>query len=114
MVKKIDDAGHHAIAVRYDVSDEESVKASVDTVLSQYKKIDILLNDAGVAQGGSVESLTTQQCDNSMNINVKSIYLMSKYIVPQMKKHKIRQNRQYCLGQRGSRRQSGCVGLPCI
>ncbi len=88
MVKKIADAGHHAIAVQCDVSDEESVKAAVDTVLSQYKRIDILLNDAGIAQGGSVESLTTQQWDNSMNINVKGIYLMSKYIVPQMKKRK--------------------------
>ena len=88
VVKKIADAGHHAIAVQCDVSDEESVKASVDTVLSQYIKIDILLNDAGVAQGGSVESLTTQQWDNSMNINVKGIYLMSKYVVPQMKERK--------------------------
>ena len=88
MVEKIADAGHHAIAVQCDVSDEESVKAAVDTVLSQYKKIDILLNDAGVAQGGSVESLTTQQWDKSMNINVKGIYLMSKYVVPQMKERK--------------------------
>ena len=88
MAKKIADAGHHAVAVQCDVSDEESVKAAVDTVLSRYKKIDILLNDAGVAQGGSVESLTTQQWDRSMNINVKGIYLMSKYVVPQMKKRK--------------------------
>lgn len=88
MVKKIADAGHHAIAVQCDVSDEESVKTAVDTVLSQYKKIDILLNDAGVAQGGSVESLTTQQWDKSMNINVKGIFLMSKYVVPQMKERK--------------------------
>lgn len=88
MVKKIADAGHHAIAVQCDVSDEESVKAAVKTVLSQYKKIDILLNDAGIAQGGSVESLTTQQWDQSMNINVKGIYLMSKYVVPQMKERK--------------------------
>ena len=88
VVKKIADAGHHAIAVRCDVSDEESVKAAVDTVLSQYKKIDILLNDAGIAQGGSVESLTAQQWDQSMNINVKGIYLMSKYVVPQMKERK--------------------------
>lgn len=88
MVTKIAAAGHHAIAVQCDVSDEESVKAAVDTVLSQYKKIDILLNDAGVAQGGSVESLTTQQWDQSMNINVKGIYLMSKYVVPQMKERK--------------------------
>ena len=49
MAKKIADAGHHAIAVACDVSDEESVKAAVDTVLSQYKKIDILLNDAVLA-----------------------------------------------------------------
>lgn len=88
VVKKITDAGHKAFAVRCDVSQEESVKAAVDEVLAHYGKIDILLNDAGIAQGGSVETLTTELWDKSMDINVKGIFLMSKYILPQMKAHK--------------------------
>jgi NAD(P)-dependent dehydrogenase (short-subunit alcohol dehydrogenase family) len=80
--------GRKAIAVQCDVSKEESVKAAVEEVLKQYGKIDILLNDAGVAQGGSVENLTTELWDRSMDINVKGIFLMSKYVIPGMKERK--------------------------
>ncbi len=80
--------GRKAIAVPCDVSKEDSVKAAVDEVLAEFGKIDILLNDAGIAQGGSVETLTTELWDRSMDINVKGIYLMSKYIVPGMKERK--------------------------
>jgi len=88
MVKKLTDAGHNAIAVQCDVSKEDSVREAVDEVLKRYKKIDILLNDAGIAKGGSVETLTEDQWDASMDINVKGIYLMCKYVVPQMKAQK--------------------------
>ncbi|MGE4354343.1 MAG: SDR family NAD(P)-dependent oxidoreductase [Oscillospiraceae bacterium] len=88
VVKKITATGHDAIAVECDVSKEESVKAAVEEVIKHYKKIDILLNDAGVAQGGSVETLTVEQWDKSMNINVKGDFLMCKYVIPHMKAQK--------------------------
>ena len=88
MVRKLTDAGHNAIAAQCDVSKEDSVRGAVDEVLKRYKKIDILLNDAGIAKGGSVETLTEDQWDTSMDINVKGIYLMCKYVVPQMKAQK--------------------------
>lgn len=80
--------GRKAIAVPCDVSKEDSVRAAVAEVLAKFGRIDILLNDAGVAQPGSVETLTTDEWDRSMNINVKGIFLMSKYIVPGMKERK--------------------------
>lgn len=80
--------GRRAIAVPCDVSDESSVKSAVEEVLAKFGKIDILLNNAGVAQPGSVETLTTDEWDRSMNINVKGIYLMSKYVIPGMKGRK--------------------------
>ena len=88
VVEEIAATGRKAIAVPCDVSKEDSVKAAVEEVLAHCGKIDILLNDAGVAQPGSVETLTTDEWDRSMNINVKGIYLMSKYIVPGMKERK--------------------------
>lgn len=88
VVKEITATGRKAIAVQCDVSKEDSVKAAVEEVLNHFGKIDILLNNAGIAQGGSVETLTTEQWDNSMDINVKGIYLMCKYVIPQMKEHK--------------------------
>jgi gluconate 5-dehydrogenase len=88
VVKEIQDAGHKAIAVQCDVSKEESVKSAVAEVLRQYGKIDILLNNAGVAFAGSVENMTVEQWDIAMDINVKGIFLMCKYVLPQMKEHK--------------------------
>lgn len=88
VVKEIEATGRKAIAVQCDVSDEENVKKAVDEVLVHYGKIDILLNNAGVAAGGSVETLSVENWDNSMDINVKGIFLMCKYVLPQMKEHK--------------------------
>lgn len=88
VVAKITAMGKKAIAVQCDVSDEESVKAAVEAVVKEFGKIDILLNNAGIAQRGSVEDLTTELWDKSMDINVKGIYLMSKYTIPHMKAQK--------------------------
>jgi gluconate 5-dehydrogenase len=88
MVKKIEATGRKALAVQCDVSDEASVKAACEEVLNHFGKVDILLNNAGIAQRGSVENLTTEQWDQSMDINVKGIFLMCKYLIPQMKEHK--------------------------
>ncbi|MFT9056225.1 MAG: SDR family oxidoreductase [Ethanoligenens sp.] len=88
VVAEINKTRKHAIAVQCDVSDENSVKAAVEKVLAQYHTIDILLNNAGIAIPGSVESLTAEQWDLAMNTNVKGAFLMSKYIVPIMKEQK--------------------------
>ncbi|MFU0832089.1 MAG: 3-oxoacyl-[acyl-carrier-protein] reductase [Oscillospiraceae bacterium] len=88
VVKEIEATGRKAIAVTCDVSKEENVKSAVEQVISTFGKIDILLNNAGIAQGGSVETLSTEDWDRSMNVNVKGIYLMCKYVVPVMKERK--------------------------
>ena len=84
VAKKIESLGRRALPVQCDVTDEESVKAAVAQVLKFYGKIDILLNNAGVAQGGDCTKLTVEQWDHSMDINVKGLFLMSKYVVPGM------------------------------
>lgn len=88
LVEKIRAAGHEAIAVQCDVSSEESVKTAVDEVLKHFGKADILLNNAGIAFGGSVENMTEEQWDKAMNTNVKGIFFTCKYLVPQMKERK--------------------------
>lgn len=88
LVKEIEATGRKAIAVKCDVAVEENVKLAVEEVMSKFGKIDILLNNAGIAKGGSVESLSVEEWDQSMDINVKSIFLMCKYVVPIMKENK--------------------------
>jgi len=83
--KEINSLGRKCLALECDVTDEENVKSTIDAVLKEYGHIDILLNNAGVAVGGGVETLTEEAWDKSMDTNVKSIFLVSKYVIPGMK-----------------------------
>ena len=83
--EKIEAIGGKAIAVQCDVTDEESVKTAIDTVLREFGHIDILLNNAGVAVRGGVDTMTVEEWDKSFDTNVKGIFLVSKYVIPQMK-----------------------------
>lgn len=87
LAKELTDMDNDVLAVACDVTDEESVKNAVNTVLDKYGRIDILLNNAGDATLGGVHNLSVEDWDKTMNVNVKGIFLMSKYIVPQMIKN---------------------------
>lgn len=76
--------GRRALSVQCDVTDEENVKKAVQEVIGTFGKIDILLNNAGIAVRGGVHTLTEEDWDRSMDTNVKSAFLMSKYVVPHM------------------------------
>lgn len=88
VAKEIEDLGVGVIAVKCDVSNEESVKEAVEEVIEKFGKIDILLNNAGVAVRGDVVHLTEDEWDRSFNTNVKGAYLMSKYVIPHMQENK--------------------------
>ncbi|MBU3090218.1 SDR family NAD(P)-dependent oxidoreductase [Clostridium gasigenes] len=84
LAKEIEATGRRAIAVQCDVADEESVKLAVKEVINNFGRVDILLNNAGVATVGSVETMTVETWDKVMDINVKGIFLMCKYVIPHM------------------------------
>ncbi len=88
VVKEIQNNGGKALAVQCDVANEDSVKAAIDEVMKYFGQIDILLNNAGVATAGSVENMSVEAWDKVMDINVKGIFLMSKYVVPHMRDRK--------------------------
>ncbi|MGM0240047.1 MULTISPECIES: SDR family NAD(P)-dependent oxidoreductase [Enterococcus] len=84
----IEKMGRKALVVPTDVTNEEAVKAGVQKVIDTFGKIDILLNNAGIAIGGGVEDISEKDWDTGMNINVKGPFFMSKYVVPHMRKAK--------------------------
>lgn len=77
--------GRKVLAVRCDVTEEENVKSAIEAVLGEFGHIDILLNNAGIAVRGGVDSMSVEEWDRSFDTNVKGIFLVSKYVVPQMK-----------------------------
>ena len=82
---QIEKTGRKVIAVPCDVTKEESVKEAIAIVLDTYGQIDILLNNAGVAVRGGVDTLTEEEWNKSFDTNVKGIFFACKYVVPQMK-----------------------------
>ncbi|MGB3730150.1 MAG: SDR family oxidoreductase, partial [Thermodesulfobacteriota bacterium] len=74
-------------AYQGDVSKEQDVKRAVNDFYKKYGKIDILFNNAGIYDAGSVVTTSMEVWDRTMNINVKGVFLVSKYVVPIMSKH---------------------------
>jgi 2-keto-3-deoxy-L-fuconate dehydrogenase len=64
----------NASAVRMDVTERESI----DAVASQLDRLDILVNNAGIANVGSIEKVEPEDFDRVMEVNVKSVYLVTR------------------------------------
>lgn len=76
-----------ALAVSVNVADEEMVSHLVDEAVRAFGRVDIVANNAGVPMSFlPIEELTVERWDTIMNVNTKSIFLTSKYVVPHMKK----------------------------
>jgi NAD(P)-dependent dehydrogenase (short-subunit alcohol dehydrogenase family) len=76
--------GGKAIFVQCDISKEEDIKAMVQTTLDSYGQIDILVNNAGVGVYKSVLDTTSEEWDHCLNIDLKGVFLCSKYVIPHM------------------------------
>ncbi len=70
----------HAVAA--DVSAEEDARRLIDEASRAFGRLDILVNNAGMWTRGTVESLSTEQWDRLMAVNVRGVYLCSRYAVP--------------------------------
>jgi NAD(P)-dependent dehydrogenase (short-subunit alcohol dehydrogenase family) len=63
-----------------DVSDPESVESTVDAVLKDHGKIDILVNSAGIARLAPAEELSLAYWDSTIAVNLKGTFLMCQTV----------------------------------
>jgi 2-deoxy-D-gluconate 3-dehydrogenase len=77
-------AGWRAMAIAADVSKEEDVRRMMDEAVSAYDGVDILVNNAGIYPTIPVMQMSTSDFDRVIAVNLKSVYLCSKYAVEQM------------------------------
>lgn len=68
-----------------DVSDQGQIKLFVEDVEQHYKKIDILINNAGILFSGKVEDMKPKEWQLGYRINVEAPFLFCKYVLPGMK-----------------------------
>lgn len=68
-----------------DVSSAKAVQALIDDTIKRFKRIDVLVNNAGVAPVANIEDLTEETFDRLWAVNVKAMYLMSRAAWPALK-----------------------------
>lgn len=83
------DCGSNALAQRVDVADGASVQAMADAALAAFGHLDILVNNAGITHlPAPLEDVTEEDFDRVLAVNVKSVYLTARALVPHMKSRK--------------------------
>lgn len=71
-----------------DVTDYNSVETAVQLILEKYKKIDVLINNAGVWLAGDLTECKYNVISNCIDVNTKGPIYMTKAVLPNMYKNK--------------------------
>ena len=83
-VQMIKDRGGEATSISADLTKSEQCKKVVDFAISKWGRLDILDNNIGIASKLSVVDEPEENWDHVMDINLKPMFLMSKYAIPEM------------------------------
>jgi NAD(P)-dependent dehydrogenase (short-subunit alcohol dehydrogenase family) len=78
--------GDSVIAIAADVSKKADIENLVARVVAEFGSINVLLNNAGVLHIGNVEQITEEQWDETFNINIRGLWLLSRAVLPYMRK----------------------------
>jgi NAD(P)-dependent dehydrogenase (short-subunit alcohol dehydrogenase family) len=85
-VRAIESAGGKAIFIACDVTSADDCRAAVEKTVAIFGGLHILFNNAGIIRRADVINTTEEDWDRVMAVNVKSIFLMSKYAIPHMER----------------------------
>ena len=84
--RKFREAGRNVQFFRCDVTNEQNVKETVEGIVSAFGHIDILHNNAGVTVRKTIDALSEKEWDFVLDVGLKGLFLMSKYVIPEMRK----------------------------
>lgn len=76
--------GRKAIRLQMDVSDLQQINAAVSLVVKTFGKIDILVNNVGIAPDNPAEKVTEADFDNTINLNLKGTFFTAQAVGKQM------------------------------
>lgn len=82
--EEIEALGRRAVAIQADVTEAESCQRMADTVLGALGRIDVLCANAGVFSLAPSWELTEEEWDAVLGVNLKGVWLTTKYVVPHM------------------------------
>ncbi len=82
----IDEEGGECVVFKADVSKSGDCKSMVEKCVQTFGRVDILHNNVGIGQWGGPVETSEETWDKVMNVNLKSMFLTCKYVLPYMEK----------------------------
>ena len=79
-------AGGRATFYKCDLTQIDAVEACIKAIDADHGQIDVLYNNAGYSEAGTVETLSEASWDRLFDINIKAKFLVSKFVVPIMRR----------------------------
>jgi NAD(P)-dependent dehydrogenase (short-subunit alcohol dehydrogenase family) len=81
-------SAENVLTIIGDLTKEDACKLALEQTIKKFAKLDVLVNSAGILTPGNWENTTLEQFDESMNINVRSIFLLTQLAMPHLLKTK--------------------------
>ncbi|KAK7086106.1 hypothetical protein SK128_001240 [Halocaridina rubra] len=76
------------LCIEADLGKDAECERVVSTTKSHFGNLDILVNSAGILQGGGIETITVVDYDKQMHINTRQVFLMMKLALPHILERK--------------------------
>ena len=84
--QKLGDNANRITFLQGDISKERDCKRIYEEIEKKYNRLDGLVNSAGIIKLGGIEEQTLEEWNNSININLTGIFLLTKTLLPLLKK----------------------------
>ena len=82
--KAAEEIGNFALPIQGDMKKNDDLDRLVKETLANFKRIDILVNNAGVFNGAPLHEISDSQWDALMDINIRSVFQLTKRVLPVM------------------------------
>ena len=87
VAKTIRDNGGEAVSFGGDISEEHSARECVDLAIKKFKRIDVLVNNAGVfLDNAMTEDYPIADFDETIRMNIRSAFMMTRFVLPHLQK----------------------------
>ncbi|MFB6113038.1 MAG: SDR family oxidoreductase [Halodesulfurarchaeum sp.] len=84
IAEDIEERGGTAVPFSADVSEEEAVEDLIETTVDEFGSLEILVNNAGIGRGDSVQDLTTEEYRAMMAVNVDGFFFTTRAALPHL------------------------------
>ena len=86
MERRIRDSGGEAVYVRLDVTSDADWEDAVHTAEGSFGRLDVLINNAGIANADLIEDTSEELWDRIMSVNTKGVFLGTRKALPALRR----------------------------